>query len=97
MGLNFGQLLLGDALNAKKELSRIFVARYGKKVNDLEVLDNNGRRVLKDTEVNDYRNEAHALYDSGAVPKILYMSLADRLSAIPEIMNTQINEANGVK
>lgn len=93
----FGNLLRGDAMEAKKELRSLSTASSGNKVNDLAAESSSGRRVLKIVDGKVYGSEENALLDSVAVPNIISKSFEDRLSAIAEDTKKHITVSNVVK
>ena len=93
-GITFGQLVRGDADDAKREMQKLF--RSGtRKTKIATVGDTSFPRRLKLVPVKIYSKEAQALLDSGAIPNLMSSRLSDELSLIPSPTSRQITVANG--
>ena len=93
-GITFGQLVRGDADDAKREMQKLFRSDTRKK-KIATVGDTTFPRRLKLVPVKIYSKEAQALLDSGAIPTLMSSRLSDELSLIPSPTSRQITVANG--
>lgn len=96
-GLRFGQLLRGHAVQAKKEMDRIFDGKAQIKVGVVESGKGHGRRVLKTILLKIYVTKARTLLDSGAVSNLVSKELVHRLGIEPDKTNRGMTDATREK
>ena len=98
-GLTFGQLIRGDAEEAKVEIRKVLskTARAGKSAGNSVIAQVGSvhHRRLKVVPVKVYSSITQALLDSGAVPNLMSASLAGVLSLAPEATTKKITVADG--
>lgn len=95
-GLTFGQLIRGDADDAKVEIRKALAkgARAGRSV-IAQAEDGAQHRQLKVVTVRMYGTPTQALLDSGAVPNLMSACLADTLYLSPLPTRKSITVADG--
>lgn len=92
-GLTFGQLLRGDADDARKELKRLVKNNARKKIIAGPVVTPARRLKVVAITVQGFRTQA--LFDSGAVPNLISRNLADKLDLKIRPTAKRITVANG--
>lgn len=97
IGLTFGQLLLGAALEVKKQMERLLSPKFER----VSVLSSAGNtpdaKCLELAKVNIYGRGAYGLMDSDGIPNVMSKTLYDRLSLTPDESNRRITTATCVK
>ena len=93
-GLTFGQLVLGDAESARREINGLLARKARRRPGFAGPVELQPRR-LRITTVRVYGTEAHAMLDSGAVPNIMSPKLVQKLSLTPKATKKHITVANG--
>lgn len=78
-GMIFGQLMIGDTTEAKREIDKLFPGKIQANVSVAGEERGHHRRTLQTSEVCLYGRKCRELLDSGAVPNILSKELAGRL------------------
>ena len=91
-GLTFGQLMRGDADDAKREIRRLFSSRVSRSV--LAQVSRLPRR-LKVVTIRVCGTVTQALLDSGVVPNLMSSRLAESISLRPEDTTRSITVADG--
>lgn len=96
-GLTFGQLLRGDASEAKRQMDRLLSAR-GQKVTVVdEASPPPNSKCLELAKLKIYGSDVYSLMDSGAIPDVISRSLCERLKLEPEVSSRRITTATGEK
>lgn len=95
--LKFGQLLRGDAVEAKREMDKIFSVKSPLKDGVDEKHRDHGRLVIKKIIVKVYGMGARALLNSGVLPNVLSKEFVDCLGIEPDNTNRRITAVMGEK
>lgn len=96
-GLNFGHLLRGDAVEAKKQIERLLSPRV-QKVSVLSVTGNTpGKKGLELANLGVYGSESYAITKSGAMPNVMFNTFVKRLPLTLDESNRRVTTAPCVK
>ncbi len=91
-GLTFGQLLRGDAEEARKDLKKILNSKSVSRINNT-VSDSPRRLKLVSLRIHGFK--VQALFDSGAIPDLISQEIAESLDMRILPTNKSITVANG--
>ena len=95
-GLTVGQLLRGDAIDAQKEMKKLFKnSTSSRAVGTIRPSPSGIPRVLLVVPVKIFGTEWWALLDTGAVPNIISKRMIEHLSLSPEETQRRITVADG--
>lgn len=87
----------GDAVEAKKNLSRLFSSSLIQKISMVAEEAIHGRRIIKVTTIHIHGTQDLVLMDSEAIKNVSSKSFKGMLSIVPEETSKSITVATGVK
>ena len=97
-GITFGQIARGDVDNVRKDLSKAFSSKISKKGVNVAIRDRQdpgvpSRHMFVNLTV--YSEQVYALLDTGAIPNVMSVKLADKLRLTPIPTTRRIIVADG--